>query len=331
MQADLMVEYMKWFKKSLGHNDVVIVFLDRHKTHMTLELGKFCSENGIVLVALYPNSTRIIQPLDVGLFGGIKTKFKAEVDLWTREHPGESFDIADLAPTIKKVNDSVATPEAIRKSFERCGIYPWDEDKIDYGRCLGRSLPIGGSQATPAIEIEEQLVTEDNLVEEESANDDSGCSFLDTSTTSEQSQHVNNENDSNITIVLQNMMRDNEKQQILLQQLLNKVQSQNTQHEILKVPEAPKRTGTRTILKLPHVVTSAEHITGMEDIGKKKRDEEDRKNENKLKRLTNMKIKQEAAEERKQQQRKRAAQKIAEDAAEPAPKRGRGRPRKAKE
>ena len=46
----------------------VILYVDGHSSHLTLPLMKFCKEHEIELIALYPNATHIIQPLDVALF-----------------------------------------------------------------------------------------------------------------------------------------------------------------------------------------------------------------------------------------------------------------------
>ncbi|KAJ2937254.1 hypothetical protein O0L34_g19471 [Tuta absoluta] len=46
----------------------VILFVDGHKSHNNYELSEKCKELGIVLVALYPNATRILQPADVAAF-----------------------------------------------------------------------------------------------------------------------------------------------------------------------------------------------------------------------------------------------------------------------
>lgn len=142
MTSKIMLQYMKFFRKTLDHKgtfDTVFYFFDRHGSHMDIELAKYCRDNRIVTIALYGNSTRIIQPLDVGLFGAIKKSYKYEVDRWIQDHSGEQFTIADVTPTVKVVNDKVATCEVIKKSFRRCGLWPWDADNIDYSRCLARN------------------------------------------------------------------------------------------------------------------------------------------------------------------------------------------------
>ena len=50
----------------------VLVFADGHKSHLSPETANFCASNGILLVALYPNSTHMLQPLDVSVFKSLK-------------------------------------------------------------------------------------------------------------------------------------------------------------------------------------------------------------------------------------------------------------------
>ena len=45
----------------------MLLFMDGHKSHMTLELSKFCEENGIILYALPPSTIHIMQPADVSV------------------------------------------------------------------------------------------------------------------------------------------------------------------------------------------------------------------------------------------------------------------------
>lgn len=38
----------------------VLLFMDGHVSHMTLHLSEFCSANGVILIALFPNSTHLL-------------------------------------------------------------------------------------------------------------------------------------------------------------------------------------------------------------------------------------------------------------------------------
>lgn len=60
----------------------VILFIDGHSSHLTLHTSKFCADNNIILVALYPNATHLIQPMDVAVFRSLKGGWKDAVHQW---------------------------------------------------------------------------------------------------------------------------------------------------------------------------------------------------------------------------------------------------------
>nr|CAI5821862.1 unnamed protein product [Callosobruchus analis] len=62
----------------------VILFVDGHKTHITYELSNLCIKLQIILIALYPNATKILQPADVACFKPLKNAWKVAVLKWER-------------------------------------------------------------------------------------------------------------------------------------------------------------------------------------------------------------------------------------------------------
>jgi hypothetical protein len=66
----------------------VIVFVDGHRSHVGRETSELCSRLKIILVALYPNSTHILQPLDVGVFRALKEAWSR----YLRQNQNSSFD-----------------------------------------------------------------------------------------------------------------------------------------------------------------------------------------------------------------------------------------------
>lgn len=57
----------------------VVFFLDGHSSHLTLHLSNFCVENEIEIIALPPNSTHILQPMDLAVFRPLKVYWKKAV------------------------------------------------------------------------------------------------------------------------------------------------------------------------------------------------------------------------------------------------------------
>lgn len=67
--------FFKWLKDN-EYEFPVLLYVDDHSSHVTLPVVKFCQENKIELIALYPNATHIIQPLDVALFHPLKESYR---------------------------------------------------------------------------------------------------------------------------------------------------------------------------------------------------------------------------------------------------------------
>uniref|UniRef100_A0A6P7GLK3 Uncharacterized protein LOC114340281 n=1 Tax=Diabrotica virgifera virgifera TaxID=50390 RepID=A0A6P7GLK3_DIAVI len=69
----------------------ILYILDGHKSHLTYNLSKFCSDNGIFLYALLPNATHILQPADVSLFAPLKSKWKKVVFDWKKANNNKNL------------------------------------------------------------------------------------------------------------------------------------------------------------------------------------------------------------------------------------------------
>ncbi|KAL4153947.1 hypothetical protein QTP88_001780 [Uroleucon formosanum] len=84
----------------------IILFVDGHKSHLTYQLSELCTSLNIILIALYPNSTRILQPADVAAFRPLKSGWKKGVFEWRKDNNlSTAVTKKDFAPILKKVID----------------------------------------------------------------------------------------------------------------------------------------------------------------------------------------------------------------------------------
>ena len=86
------------------------------------------------LYCLYPNATHIMQPCDVGIFRPLKKCWQKQV----AEHAqlsNKAITKANFAPLFNAYINA-CNPQVIKKSFECCGLYPFNPDKIDYSKCI---------------------------------------------------------------------------------------------------------------------------------------------------------------------------------------------------
>ena len=64
----------------------VVLLVDRHDSHLNLELFQLAEKNGIYLCSLLQNATHLVQPADVGLFGPMKKSWYKAVRLLLMKH-----------------------------------------------------------------------------------------------------------------------------------------------------------------------------------------------------------------------------------------------------
>lgn len=108
----------------------VLFIVDGHKSHLTLHLSNFCSENGIEIIALFPNSTHILQPLDLAVFRPLKVFWKKAATKWKLENLGKNIRKENFAPVLQKAVQQL-TSDCVKKGFRAGGLFPFGPDYID--------------------------------------------------------------------------------------------------------------------------------------------------------------------------------------------------------
>lgn len=111
----------------------VILFLDGHKSHLSMELANFCAENQIIIYCLPPNSTHIIQPCDVAIFKPLKLYWKNVV--CKNKRSGNAITKTNFVYHFKEAFNSVQT-SSIKNGFKKCGLFPFNADSVDYSKCI---------------------------------------------------------------------------------------------------------------------------------------------------------------------------------------------------
>lgn len=159
MKSETFYEFIaNIFHPLLLQNNIklpVILFVDGHKSHLTYQLSTLCSDLQIILVALYPNSTRILQPADVAAFRPLKEGLKKGVFEWRKQN-GSMLAVTkvDFALILQNVIKETITPDILKNGFRACGLYPWNPNNINFDKCLGTNL---------VAAVDKHCLTENNL------------------------------------------------------------------------------------------------------------------------------------------------------------------------
>lgn len=120
----------------------VIVFIDGHASHLTLHTSKFCKEHGIILVALLPNSTHLIQPMDVAVFRVLKENWKKKVHQWRVSNLDQPvLKKIHFAPLLEETMAECITPSILQNGFRKTGLVPWNPEAVDYSKIPTASRP----------------------------------------------------------------------------------------------------------------------------------------------------------------------------------------------
>lgn len=135
--ANTLIPFLKEKKTKFP----VLFLVDGHKSHINFELAQLCQGNGIILYALLPNATHILQPADVALFRPIKCSWRKIVADWKQQTGNRTVTRANFAPLLDMAFCAVSS-EILKKGFVKCGLYPFNADAIDYQKCLSDSIRI---------------------------------------------------------------------------------------------------------------------------------------------------------------------------------------------
>lgn len=76
----------------------ILLLLDNHASHVSLETVRFCRANGVHLLTFPPHCSHRLQPLDVAVYGPMKAAYKRALHDHQMMNPGRRIDIYQMAP-----------------------------------------------------------------------------------------------------------------------------------------------------------------------------------------------------------------------------------------
>ncbi|XP_060573021.1 uncharacterized protein LOC132730954 [Ruditapes philippinarum] len=117
-----------------------LVLFDGHKSHVQLSLVDWAREKNIILFVLPPHTSHITQPLDVGVFGPLKSMYYRECQLYLQKHPGQKITKYEVSKLTSKPYLKALCPENLISSFRKTGIYPFSDCTIKESQIAPSSI-----------------------------------------------------------------------------------------------------------------------------------------------------------------------------------------------
>lgn len=93
------------------------------------------------MICLFPNTTHILQPLDVSVFAPLKAKWKSTVHQWRVDNDGKEICKQDVPTVFQTILNNSNFTNSIKSGFRVCGFFPWKADKVDYSKCTLKECP----------------------------------------------------------------------------------------------------------------------------------------------------------------------------------------------
>ena len=129
--------FLSWFTKLflpavpyLTETAPVLLFLDGHHSHISLELIRRARGNNILLLCLPPNTTHLLQPPDVGVFAPMKSAWRAILKRYKLETKGQQVGKEVFPSLIAKLWDMSVTPQQCKGGFRGAGLVPFSCEHV---------------------------------------------------------------------------------------------------------------------------------------------------------------------------------------------------------
>ena len=167
--------FLEWFKKlflpatsSILETGPVILFMDGHASHINLELIRLARDCGVVLFCLPSHTTHALQPLDVGVYGPLKSRWGKILKEYKMETCAAVVDKTEFSGLLKKLWEESFEAKHLKAGFRKAGLCPLTTENISkssFAPSLPHTLlphepqtPTKGDQAAWADDTDTHLI-----------------------------------------------------------------------------------------------------------------------------------------------------------------------------
>ena len=141
IDSELFLAWLnKIFVKFCVPERPIMLLIDGHASHITIEAIDFCQANNIILFCLPPHTTHALQPLDVAVFKSLKDKFSKAVRSLSFTKKNFVVTKREFSKVLKSPFDHAFSIPNIKSGFSKCGIYPLNPNAIPQSKMKPSTL-----------------------------------------------------------------------------------------------------------------------------------------------------------------------------------------------
>ena len=144
--------YESWFRKMflpattyLRESAPVVLFFDGHHSHISITLVKVCRENNVHLMLLPSNTTHVLQPLDVGVYGPLKQAWRNILSEYKYATRAANLGKEEFPTLLNQLWGRSFKPDHLKGGFKEAGLFPLRYTAIPSWK-LATALPFHGEK-----------------------------------------------------------------------------------------------------------------------------------------------------------------------------------------
>lgn len=126
MMSELFINVLKHIQENTHccKERPILLLLDNHSSHCTIEAINFSMENGINILTFPPHTSHRLQPLDVAVYGPFKKFLQTSFNDFMTNNAGKRITIYEVARLSNLPFQRSFSSENILNAFLTTGIYP---------------------------------------------------------------------------------------------------------------------------------------------------------------------------------------------------------------
>jgi hypothetical protein len=122
---------------TIGIKFPIALFFDGHRSHLTLEVYKFCQSVQIRPVCFFPNSTHLSSPLDLRVFNHLQREFEAAKDIYYQRE-GVPVNLLSFPEVLRVACDAALIAKHAISGFKTAGLRPFEFSNMKTSNLWGK-------------------------------------------------------------------------------------------------------------------------------------------------------------------------------------------------
>lgn len=116
-----------------------ILTVDGYGAHLSPKLFRWCRQNAVIMIVLYPGATPFMQMCDTTMFSPMKQKHEQLYSQWRLRNPTKTMNDVEFVKILKQINDAVIKKESIINGWRATGLQPFDFNSLNTDGLLSKS------------------------------------------------------------------------------------------------------------------------------------------------------------------------------------------------